>query len=161
MISASYQPTNLKKSTYTYEEALERYKLSLANAIVKRAKASEKAYICLKSGWLLRSMQENTDGVGPDFEAKMTDLKNQEDEFLKNALEGFITAKQTENYPMCGMDEHTVDYIIAVLAMYNGQYDISSKLISSILANTTVSHRMKEKTRDAKEELIARLKEKR
>ncbi len=45
--------------------------------------------------------------------------------------------------------------------MYNGQYDISSKLISSILANTTVSHRMKEKTRDAKEELIARLKEKR
>ena len=102
LISASYQPTNLKKSTYTYEEALERYKLSLANAIVKRAKASEKAYICLKSGWLLRSMQENTDGVGPDFEAKMTDLKKQEDEFLKNALEGFITAKQTENYPMCG-----------------------------------------------------------
>ena len=161
LISASYQPTNLKKSTYTYEEALERYKLSLANAIVKRAKASEKAYICLKSGWLLRSMQENMDGVGPDFEAKMADLKKQEDEFLKNALEGFITAKQTENYPMCGMDEHTVDYIIAVLAMYNGQYDISSKLISSILANTTVSHRMKEKTRDAKEELIARLKEKR
>ena len=106
-------------------------------------------------------MQENMEGVGPDFEAKMTDLKKQEDEFLKNALEGFITAKQTENYPMCGMDEHTVDYIIAVLAMYNGQYDISSKLISSILANTTVSHRMKEKTRDAKEELIARLKEKR
>ena len=34
------------------------------------------------------------DGVGPDFEAKMTDLKKQEDEFLKNALEGFITAKQ-------------------------------------------------------------------
>ena len=66
LISASYQPTNLKKVTYTYEDALERYKLSLANAIVKRAKASEKAYICLKTGWLLRSMQENMDGVGPD-----------------------------------------------------------------------------------------------
>ncbi|MGN0247745.1 MAG: DUF2225 domain-containing protein, partial [Lachnospiraceae bacterium] len=37
---------------YTYEEALERHKLALVNAIVKRGKASEKAYICLKTGWL-------------------------------------------------------------------------------------------------------------
>lgn len=158
LISVSFHPTDEGKLVFTFEEALERYKLCLANAIVKRAKASEKAYICLKTGWLLRSMGESIKDTLKNAETKKAELKEQETEFLKNALDGFITAKQSEHYPICGMDEDTVDYIIAVLAIYDGRYDIASKLISNLLASRTVSHRMKEKTRDAKEYLIARLK---
>ena len=46
-ISATFEPQKETKEVYTYDEALERYKLALANAIVKQTKASEKAYICL------------------------------------------------------------------------------------------------------------------
>ena len=48
-ISSKVQLNTYDDDIYTYEEAIERYKLCLANAVVKRAHASEKAYICLKS----------------------------------------------------------------------------------------------------------------
>ena len=51
-ISSKVQLHTYDDDIYSYEEAIERYKLCLANAVVKRAHASEKAYICLKSGWL-------------------------------------------------------------------------------------------------------------
>lgn len=159
-ISNSYQKTDAQNDIYTYEEALGRYKLCLANAIVKHAKASEKAYICLKTGWLLRSMGESLNKEAEGYAGELASLKEQENEFLKNALEGFLSARQTENYPMCGMDETTVEYLIAVLAMDFGQYDIASRLISGILVSTTATSRMKDKAREVKEVLIAKIKEK-
>lgn len=159
-ISASFQPVNEEKDTYTYEEALDRYKLCLANAIVKHAKASEKAYICLKTGWLLRSMRENLDKEAEDFDKKAAELKEQEDEFIKNALEGFLAARQSESYPMCGMDEITMEYLIAALAMESDQFDVASRIISSILVSSSATTRMKDKARDLKEALMAKMKEK-
>ena len=158
LISAMYQHPE-ENATYTYEEALERYKLSLANAMVKKAKASEKAYICLKSGWLLRSMRENLEKETPDYEKKLAELKEQERVFLQNALDGLLNARQTETYPMCGMDETTAEYLIAVLAMNDGRYDISARLISQILASRSTNRRIKDKARDVKEELVKKIKE--
>ena len=43
------EPVTVEKTTYSYEEALDRYKLALVAAMVKKVKLSEKAYICLKS----------------------------------------------------------------------------------------------------------------
>lgn len=159
-ISASFQPVKEEKETYTYEEAVDRYKLCLANAIVKRAKASEKAYICLKTGWLLRSMRENLNKATEDYDKKAAELKEQEDEFIKNALEGFLAARQSESYPICGMDEITVEYLIAALAMESEQFDVSSRIISNILVSPSATSRMKDKARDLKEMLMAKMKEK-
>lgn len=158
-ISAGYQGNETESDAYTYEEALERYKLCLANAIVKRGKASEKAYICLKTSWLLRSQAESLEAENKADVAMLNKLKQQENGFLKNALEGFLAARQSEGYPMCGMDETTVDYIIAVLAMEFGQYDISSKIIAEIITSNNVSSRMKDKARDVKEQLIVKIKQ--
>lgn len=158
-ISENFQPAQEENSTYTYEEALERYKLCLANTIVKRGKASEKAYICLKAGWLLRSMGEDVDGEAGD-QKKLAEIKEQEREFLKNALEGFIAARQSESYPICGMDEITLEYLIAVLAMGFGQYEVTSRLISNILASPSANHRTKDKARDIKDELLVKMREK-
>ncbi len=159
-ISASFQPIKEEKDTYTYEEAVDRYKLCLANAIVKHAKASEKAYICLKTGWLLRSMRENLDKEAEDFNKKSAELKEQEDEFIKNALEGFLAARQSESYPMCGMDEITMEYLIAALALESEQFDVASRIISNILVSPSAPSRMKDKARDLKETLMAKMKEK-
>ena len=62
--------------TYTTEIAIERYKLALLNAVVKKAKSSEKAYICLKLGWLYRDLED----------------KDNEIRFLEQALKGFMSA---------------------------------------------------------------------
>jgi len=62
---------------------------------------------------------------------------------------------------MCGMDETTVDYMIAVLSMNFGQFDVASKLIANILVMTGANPRMKEKARELKDILIMRIKEQR
>ena len=159
-ISATFKPQKEAAETYTYDEALERYKLALANAIVKQAKASEKAYICLKTAWLLRGKAENLDPEQPDYEEQKKKCQEEEDEFLRNALEGFLAARQAESYPMCGMDEPTVDFLISVTAMRFEQYDVASRLISNLVVSKTVNPRMRDKARDVKEMLMKKIKEK-
>ncbi len=159
-ISSTFKPQQETKETYTYDEALERYKLTLANAIVKQARSSEKAYICLKTAWLLRGKAEHLDNTQPDYEEQKKACQEEEDEFLKSALEGFLAARQTESFPMCGMDEPTVDYLIAVTAMRFEQYDLTSRLITGILTSTGANPRMKDKARDVKDMLMKKIKEK-
>ena len=159
-ISATFKPKEETNEIYTYDEALERYKLALVNAIVKQAKPSEKAYICLKSAWLLRGKAEHLDTSDPEYENKKKAIDEEEDEFLNKALEGFLSARQTEEFPMCGMDENTVDYLIAVTAMRFEQYDVSNRLLSGIIVSREANPRTKDKARDVKEILVKKVKEK-
>lgn len=140
---------------YSYEEALERYKLCQANAVAKRAKASEKAYICLKSAWLLRGYAEYLGAEEDAEQSRIDELKAQEEAYRQNALDGFLDARQHENFPMCGMDEMTVDYLTAELATHFGKYDIASRMVASILSSSSASPRIKDKARDLKEEIMA------
>lgn len=149
-----------KDEIYSYEQALERYKLALVSAVVKRGKTSEKAYICLKSGWLVRGYKESLE------EEKKLDAKTkaaldaQENEYLMNAYKGFVEARQSEGFPMCGMDEITIDYLIAVLSARFGKYDVASRLVASILSNPSANARMKERARELKEEIMEKFKNK-
>jgi len=158
-ISKNVRMSAFNGSIYTYEEAMERYKLALVNAVVKRGKASEKAYICLKSAWLLRSYAEWLDENG-DTTKNKAELKAQEEEYLTNAFTGFVEARQSESFPMCGMDESTIDYLLAELATHFKKYDVASKLIASLLTSPFTPSRMKDKARDLKEEILAELKKK-
>ncbi|MCI8613566.1 DUF2225 domain-containing protein [Parablautia intestinalis] len=165
-ISVSFQSPTEEKLTYTYEEALGRYKLSLASAIVRRARASEKAYICLKAGWLLISMEENLKAREADkegsqeYEQKLREIRASQDEFLQNAYEGFLTARQTEGYPLAGLDESTAEYITAVLAVRFEQYELASRIISSLLTSPSTNSRMKDRAGEIKQILVVKLKEK-
>ncbi len=157
-ISKNVQLRPYDGEVYTYEEAMERHKLALACAIVRQAKASEKAYVCLKSAWVVRGWGESLDEAAADYQAKKAELEKAEIEYLKNALEGFTGALATESFPMCGMDEITVDYLLAVLAMKFKQYDVSSKMIATILTSPAANNRMKDKARELKEMILADLK---
>ncbi len=157
-ISKSFRPVTGQKEVYTYDEALERYKLTLANAIVKMARPSEKAYICLKTAWLLRGKGESLDKKDPEYAEKKKKIDAQEMDFLKNSLDGFLAARQSENFPMCGMDESTVDYVISVTAAKLGQLDVASKLIAQILASPNTNPRMKDKARDLKDQIMKQIK---
>ena len=157
-ICAKYHPHPMDGDIYTHEEALERYKLTLANAIVKKAKASEKAYICLKTGWLIRGMGEAIDPEIPEYNAKKDAYLKMEKEYLKNALEGFTAARQSEGFPMCGMDEITVDYLIAILAMECDQFDLSLKVLSNVITSKDSNTRVKDRAREARDVLREKMK---
>ena len=154
-ISISVHITEYHDEVYSYEQAFERYQLALACAMVKKAKASEKAYICLKSGWLVRGWRENLQDNGKGNEALVEKLKKQEDDYLQNAFRGFAEARKSESFPLCGMDEITVDYLLAVLAIRFKKFDVASHLVAGILASPSANARMKDKARDLKEQIMA------
>lgn len=143
---------------YTYEEAMERYKIALVCAMVKKAKNSEKAYICLKSAWLVRGYREELENKRQLLPQQREELNQQEMEYLQNAYKGFVEAQKSERYPMCGMDEYTMDYLTAALAYEVGELDASSQYVSRLLASMA-NNRVKDKARDLKDMIVAKRKE--
>ena len=158
-ITPNFKPLHEDGEDYSYEQALARYKIAFANAVVKMAKFSEGAYLSLKTAWIYRSYKESLDKETAGYEAKYEKLEIAEKENLRKAYDYFVKAVQTEEFPMCGMDEPTVDYIIAVLAMEFGDYFDSSKLLSKLITSYSASGRLKDRARDVKEELARRMKE--
>ncbi len=152
-ICMNYRKLEYKEPTYSYEHAKNLYQLALANAVVKKAKNSEKAYICLKTAWILRGETQRLDSSEPDYEAKKKENDEQEKELLTNALNGFVMARQSEEFPIAGMDSTTLDYLIAALAMETDQYDVAGRMISEILTSRVANSRIKDKARLLKDML--------
>ena len=111
-ISSTFKYTSENGKTYSYDEAITRHKMALLNTVVKRGKVSERAYTCLKLAWLFRGKREvMMQGEYSKEEAKA--LYEEEKECLKNAHEGFVAAFSQEEFPMCGMDQYTVTFLVA------------------------------------------------
>lgn len=150
-ITANFKGIDTSASTYSYDDAIMRHQLALANAVVKKAKTSEKAYTCLKMAWLYRGKAENLPKDIKDYQTQIIELKKQELELLKNACEGFKSAYSKETFPMCGMDEITMMYLIADLCRRIGHFDKSKRWISSVLTSRGANERIKNKARDLKD----------
>jgi uncharacterized protein (DUF2225 family) len=150
-ISTSFKGINEDCDEYTYDDAIARHKLALVNTIVKKSKISERAYTCLKTAWLLRGKAETLPEDTPDYDEQIERLQIEELEFLTNAYEGFTDAFSKEMFPMCGMDEHTVTYLVADLARRVGKHDEASRWISKVLIARNANERIKAKARDLKE----------
>ncbi len=144
--------------TYSYEEALQRYKLALVGAVVKHAKNSERAYICLKYAWLVRGYREHLlESEQPD-EKLIAELEGEENELLQHAYKGLTEARQTEMFPLCGMNEITLDYLLAVLGARFKDFENSIKLLSSIITSRSANPRIKDKARDMKDQVMLEMK---
>ncbi|WP_029232005.1 DUF2225 domain-containing protein [Butyrivibrio sp. VCB2006] len=146
-ISMNYRKQDYKDPTYSYEYARSLYQLALANAVVKKAKNSEKAYICLKTAWVIRGETQRLDPAEEGYDQKRADNDAQEKELLSNALDGFVMARQSEEFPIAGMDSSTLDYLIAALAVETDQYDVASKMVSELLTSRVANSRIKDKAR--------------
>ncbi|MGN0246686.1 MAG: DUF2225 domain-containing protein [Lachnospiraceae bacterium] len=160
-ICGSFKPKKEESQLpyYTYDEALERHKLALVNAIVKRGKASEKAYICLKTGWLFRGMREALSPDEPNYDNKKLEYEQTENQFLRNAYDGFIHARESESFPIAGMDQMTLDFLLTNLAIRFEEYDTASRLVASLLSSKTTPARIKDKTRDLKMIILEKMRE--
>lgn len=149
---------DLMDSRYTYDMALERYKLSLYNTIVKKGQISEKAYTCLKISWLLRGKCEELieEGEREDSETVQT-VREEEQAFYEQAYEGFIKATSSEMFPICGMDQNTMDILLAEMAFKLKKYDAASRYVSGILISQTANRSTKDKAYRLKEEIVKKL----
>lgn len=150
-ISSNYKAKEFEGDSYPYEEAINRHKMALVNAIVKKAKDSEKAYTCLKLGWLYRGQGETLDQSIPDYKKKKQEIDALEAECMQNAYDGFMSAFSKESFPMCGMDEYTTTYLVADLARRCGKHEDASRWLSRVLTARDASNRIKEKAREIKE----------
>lgn len=150
-ISSRFKGLKEKEAVLSYDEAITRHKLALVNAVVKHAKSSEKAYICLKLAWLYRGKSENLPEDTKNPEEVKKQLAELEKESISNAYEGFMEAFSKEPFPLCGMDELTVTYLTADLARRTGKYEDSLRMIARVLTSKEANERIKSKARDMKE----------
>lgn len=156
-VCSKFQPAEeTDNEVYSYAKALVRYKLSLFCTVAKKGKTSEKAYTLLKMSWLCRGQAEELvkNGAAADSEEVKT-IKKEERYFYEQAYEGLTKAVATENFPMCGMDQNTMDLLLAQMSVVLGKYEIASKLVSRLLVSSTVTSNVREKAYDLKQELIA------
>ncbi|EOS24345.1 hypothetical protein C806_02387 [Lachnospiraceae bacterium 3-1] len=150
-----YEPDT---GVYSYDAAIQRYKLSLLNAAVKRGKESEKAYTCLKIAWLYRGKGETMSQSTPQEKEKIAACLKEGEEFYLQAYEGFIKAISQEMFPIYGMDEGTLDYLLAYMSFHFKKYDMASKCLGSVLTSSSASRRLKDMALDLKEEIVSQLK---
>lgn len=117
--------------------ALERYQLALFSAVVKKAKSSEIAYLCLKLGWLSR------------------DTGNADDEkmYLTEACKGFMIAFEKENLPLFGMDKATLEFLLGELNRRIGNREEALRFLSRAVTDKTISPRLKDRAMDIRDQI--------
>lgn len=133
---------------YTYDEAITRFQLALANSVVKHGKLSERAYICLKIAWLYRGKRSEL--IAPE-ENRKRELYDSEMQYIKKAREGFLSARMKEMFPIEGMDEWTFDFLLAELSIECNELDDARRLISNVIMSRTAPTRVKDKARELKD----------
>ena len=158
-VASKFKPGEIKNSEiYTYDEAMERYKLALVSAMVKRAKTSEKSYICLKMAWMLRDIVKAMPSETPE-QKKLKSKKNEEYlGYYNQAFEGFLKAISEEMPPYFGLQTSTLEFILVNMAVFFKKYDIASKLLSNLLGSPSTPPRLKDKAIDLKQEIVDAIK---
>lgn len=152
-VTASFKGIDDSEEKLSYDDAILRHKLCLLNAVVKKGKFGEKAYISLKMAWLFRGKIEET--LEKDSSADVKELRKEELTNLKNAYDGFYQAIMKESMPICGMDQDTITYLMAELARKLGQTDVSKQWLSKLLSTRGLSRRLKERAMELKEKLLS------
>ena len=150
-VSENFKGLEKNDDIYSYDDAIIRHKLALANSIVKKSKTSERAYTCLKTAWVIRGKRESLSRNMQDNKKQVKTLLREELGFILNAYEGFEEAYSKESFPMCGMDEVTVNLLVAELARRVGKNDEAGRWISQILISKDANERIKERARDIRD----------
>lgn len=131
---------------YDYEIALGRYKLALYNDVVIGRNDVNKAYLCLKTSWVIEGLMTSlTD------EKRIETLKEERKAFVNNAFKGFIKAYDGLVFPVFGMNEATYHYLLGALAYELGDMKNTGFWLGKVLLSPNGHKRLKEKARELKE----------
>ena len=153
----SFKPQADEKlpETYSYEYSIEKFKLALICTMKKRAKMSEKAYVCLKIAWLRRAQLKELEG-NKDADPKLIELAKKEYEgFYSQAYEGFMKAISQETPPYCGMAAEAVEFMLANMSVHYKKYDAAMKIIARLIQSASTSRKLKDKCVELKDKIVA------
>ncbi|OOB80380.1 MAG: hypothetical protein BEN19_05185 [Epulopiscium sp. Nuni2H_MBin003] len=132
-IIANFVPIPLQEIR-SAEYALDLYQLALLTAVIKKAKNTERAIICLRIAWLYNDLKD----------------AEHEKEYLLNAYQCFKEALNVDSFPILDYDFHRAIYVTAVLAYKCGNYDESLRLIGNIIIDKNLNPKLKERCFDLK-----------
>lgn len=135
-ITSKYQKTDYPV-ILNAASGIKRYKLALLNAAVKKSRLGERAYICLKIGWLYR------------------DLGDEDNErlFLEHAKADFLKAFSSERFPIFELDEITTTYLIADLSRQAGDFETALRWAGELITKKGTPTRIKNMARDLKDSI--------
>jgi len=143
-----------------YDMAIERYKLALLNSAIGHDTNGLKAYICLKIAWLYRGLlierknKTRVDRLSSEDQVTWKEfnqgLLDKELVFIKNACDGFKIAYETEDFPIMGIDQGSVEYLIAELSRRLGDFYESKKWLSRVIQRQNSNKRLYNKIVEVK-----------
>jgi len=139
---------------YTYDVAIEQYKLALYDGMLLSISNCEKAYLCLKLAWLYRGKAENEGDIEPNV---IEDCREYELTFIEQAYQGFKLAISKETFPQLGIDSLTVQYMVGELARKLGYLDEAFEVMRKLSISNRITHRLKLRVTSAKELIIEQL----
>ncbi len=158
-ISRGFTERSNEEEVYTYDQAGERYKLALLSAMVKQAEPSELGFICLKMSWMLQNKADWLKANEPENQEAAEKALAEARGFSVKALEALSKARMEEDYPICGMNEPTLDYLLAALAFKDEQIDVAKRMLSTVSSSREANDRLKDKAYDLKTMIAAWSKE--
>lgn len=79
--------------------------------------------------------------------------------YYKQALDGMTRAVETEHFPICGMNQDTVDLLLAQMNYKLDHWDVASKLVARVLISKSASRHIKDKALDLKNEIIKKIRD--
>ena len=156
-IQANYKPHDEAPCDfYTTEQAISRMKMVLLCTVTKQAKDSEIGNVCLKLSWLYQDLADelpDDDASAGKREAYLKEANNA----AMNAYDHFVKARMNEDFPIAGMSETTLDYLLAYYAYIKGEYSTAMQYLSGVITNRNTSPRLKDKSLELKDLVNAKL----
>jgi uncharacterized protein (DUF2225 family) len=134
-ISYKWNFNNTYPQVYDVNVAIELHQLALLNCVVKNGSFSEKAITCLRLAWLYRLKKDESN----------------EKKFLFQAQQGFIKAFEKETFPIVGLDEPSVEYLIGELYRRLGDNKNAILWFSRVLGSKIAKPKIKDMARDQKD----------
>ncbi|MDR0957983.1 MAG: DUF2225 domain-containing protein [Clostridiales bacterium] len=116
----------------TISDAIELYKAALLCSLLKKGGDAEKAILCLKLSWLMR------EGNFPSEEL----------DFAKQARNTFMKVYRNLNFPVFGMDEYTLAYLIGELSRRIGDYEKALQYLEVVIRDKKTPVRLRPRAED-------------
>ncbi len=123
---------------YDSDIAVERFKLALLSATVRKARNIDIAMLCLKLGWVYRTQED------AENEAKC----------LSHALIGFKSVYEEGPFPVAGMEESSLAFLIGELSRRVGNPQDALDYYGRVIMDRSAKNPLKEKARDQRRLII-------
>ena len=143
--------TSEEKYAREYSDAYRYYKSALRCCLIRGSKSSQRGFTALYAAWLLRGWREKL--RKNDFVVTPADVMgiDEERKLIKYALRNLKDADMSEDYPINGMDEGTLQYLLAALCYMQDEMKDASNYVSRALRDKGLRpniHLMAEELRD-------------